>query len=345
MMHGKIPVNVVTKFCLSNPDVIAVLNSEPRGSRPVCISDSNMVNFVHLAPEIARSFIKCVIKTRLSDIQKIPELPEYARPDRLFVSDERLLDAVLKLPKSMRPQIVIIAETGDMKDGVVLSRIVPLVQKWKELSIIGISVNFACLSGILPDESCIRKLAAVAEEVCRVRKLESPFLSIGGTVSCELAASGVIDGLIQEIRMGEGIFFGYDSSGGKPIPDMHHDVIELAGEILEVSEKDFSIQKGHQAGFTAIGEHGGAGSSAPCTGVRKRAVLDFGVLAANANDLVPFDTSLLFAGQTFDFTVTDITDSSVPYVAGDFIRFNTNYSSASFSMMNRYIQCTVSEEE
>lgn len=343
MLRGKIPLNVVTKFCLSNPDIIRVLSAGNEGR--LVVSDSNMENFSRLEPALARQLVKCVIKTRLSDIQKIPRLPDYARPDRLYVSDDRMFAALAELPADMCPQIVLIAETGDMKDGIALRQLPLLAEKWGQLDIIGVSANFACLSGILPDEAAVRELAAAAGAVRAVRNLDRPFLSVGGTVACPLAASGVLDGLVQEIRMGEGIFFGYDSSGGRALPGLHRDVIELAGEILELAEKDFSIQQGRCTGFTATGGEAGSRQQAPRAGRRLRAVLDFGILAARTENLVPLDRDVLFAGQTFDFTVVDVTGSAASYEAGAFMRFVTDYSSASFCMMNRYICCTVSEED
>ena len=46
MLRGKIPLNVVTKFCLSNPDIIRVLSAGNEGR--LVVSDSNMENFSRL---------------------------------------------------------------------------------------------------------------------------------------------------------------------------------------------------------------------------------------------------------------------------------------------------------
>lgn len=332
-------LNVVTKFSLSNPDIIKYLSEEGCTT----ISDSNMCNFQNLDPQIAAKLTKCVIKTRISDIKKIPDLPSYARPDRLFVSDIALLKEIEKLPEDLQPQVVLITETGDMKDGFFPKEICDICHTMPKINIIGISVNFACLSGILPDFDTIKMLAELASNVQKIRNLEKPFLSIGGTVVHSVAQNGQLKNLIQEIRSGEGIFFGFDSSGGKILEGFCQKTIILRGEIMEVSDKDFALQQGHSAGFSATG-HSGKNPALVETGVRKRAVLDFGILAASQEDLVPVDSSIILAGQTFDFTVVDVTDSSINYVPGNGIDFITNYASASFSMMNRYIPCVLVEE-
>lgn len=337
-------LNVVSKFCLSNSDIINFLFNDSDFPCRI-ISDSNMSNFSLLNKELAQSLTKCVIKTRISDIKKIPSLPEYVRPDRVFISDMELLKEIEKLPSEMQPEIVLITETGDMKDGFMPAQIMEICNCFENLKIIGISVNFACLSGILPDVETVKKLAELAGKVQEVRKLETPFLSVGGTVIQSIAQNGELKGLIQEIRSGEGIFFGYDSSSGHCLDKFSQETIILSGEILEVSEKDFSIRNGRKIGFSATGAHSSESETNKYeVGVRKRAVLDFGVLAANQKDLIPKDSAIQIVGQTFDFTVVDITDSKQDYSPGGGIDFITNYASASFTMMNRYISCVLAEE-
>lgn len=338
-------LNVVSKFCLSNPKIIDFLSSI-KDCPCTTISDSNMCNFALLNEDTARKLTKCVIKTRISDIQKIPSLPPYARPDRIFVSDMLLLKEIEKLPENLQPEVVLIAETGDMKDGFLLPDIYEICKIMPKIRIIGVSVNFSCLSGILPDLDTIKTLADLALKIQKLRHLEKPFLSVGGTVVHSIAEKGALKGLVQEIRSGEGIFFGYDSSGGQKLDGFCQKTIVLSGEILEVAEKDFSIQAGHKAGFSATGNSAPADEGQNLTekGSRIRAVLDFGILGAVQKDLKPVDANIIFAGQTFDFTVADVTDSPHVYKAGERIDFITNYGSASFAMMNRYIPCILAEE-
>lgn len=336
-------LNVVSKFCLSNPKIIEFLaNLSENPCRT--ISDSNMENFLKLDEKFASKITKCVIKTRLSDIKKIPSIPSYARPDRVFVSDEELLKEIEKLPLEMQPEVVLITETGDLKDGFMPDEILRICENMSKIKIIGVSVNFACLSGILPDVTTVKMLEDLACKVQQIRGLEKPFLSVGGTVVHTIAENGELRGLIQEIRSGEGIFFGNDSSGGQTLKGFNQKTIILRGEILEVSEKDFDLRSGHVAGFSATGHGKPEGRTCIEKGIRKRAVLDFGILGAAESDLVPVDSKIVPAGQTFDFTVVDVTDSSIKYTVGEGIDFVTNYGSASFAMMNRYIPCVLVEE-
>ena len=87
--HG-IELCVVTKFCCSEPEVVNLLYD--LGIKR--IADSNQENFERLSINTAGNLIKNVIKTRLSDILLIPSLAPHSRPQRVFVSDETLLDAL-----------------------------------------------------------------------------------------------------------------------------------------------------------------------------------------------------------------------------------------------------------
>ena len=339
-----VQLNLVTKFCLCNPELIHFFCTS-EDLHPAAISDSNMEDFARLSPEDARRLAKCVIKTRVSDIENIPSLPDFARPDRLWVSDEEQLQAVARLPQEVRPELVLIAETGDLKDGILLEDIPRIAEKWHSLPIIGVSVNFSCLSGILPDIETVKKLSSLAAFIQHLRGLPRPFLSVGGTVVYGLLSSGALKGLVQEVRCGEGIFFGYDSSGGQPLPGFERDTIILEGEVVELAEKDSAIQQGRTAGFSAVGSAADSAEGDAFRGVRRRAVLDFGVLVARAEDLRPLDAGVSLRGQTFDFTVADVTNCRKLYETGGTVAFATNYASASFALMNRYVRRRIEEED
>jgi predicted amino acid racemase len=318
-------LTVVSKFCLSNPAIITRLyEAAPNGV--FSIADSNMANFASL-PATLRC-VKSVIKTRLSDIRALPDLPAYARPQRLFVSDEVLLEAIAALPAGMRPEAVFIAEAGDLRDGFYPAEIPAIAARYPEVSFGGVSVNFGCLSGKMPDAGSVRALRECAEAVVRARGAgEEAALSVGGTVVYPLLAAGALAGLVTEIRMGEGIFFGYDSSSGAALEGFRRNAFTLYGEIVEVREK--FIAPVENAGHTAFG-----GEAAPrVRGKRRCAVLDFGLLGASMRDITPLDAALTLAGQTFDFTVVDITESAESYRTGGYIPFTAQYAASSQAML------------
>ncbi len=330
-------LNVVTKFCISEIQYIDLLVK----NGVTTISDSNMQNFAALPHSVREKLQCCVIKTRLSDIEQYAQsstLPE-KHPVRFYLSDEECLKKIRKIPENSRPKIVLIMECGDYKDGLYQSDIKRLVEEYSDLPIIGVSANFACLSGKMPDIQSLRMLSETAMFIQQVKKLAVPFVSVGGTVMHDMLVSGEIaackDVFVSEIRCGEGIFFGYNSSKGAPVNGLNRDVFSFAAEIIEVQEKIIPEQKND--GLNALGAH----SASRPSGARRCAVLDFGVLGAPQVEIFPKDADILIIGQTFDFTVIDITDSKIRYNTGDFVSFSVNYASASFLCMNRFITKTV----
>jgi predicted amino acid racemase len=322
-----VSLTVVTKFSTSYPGLVKLLCENSVDS----IADTNAVNFAHPdlvpPPRCKRS----LIKTTLKYILAIPGLAPARRVDRIFVSDETLLAAVEALPWDMRPETVLVAESGDLRDGFYMSDIPAIAAHYGNARVTGVAANFACLSGRMPDVAIVRELAdcAAALPACRNGL---PTVSVGGTVVYKLLESGGLGGAVTELRMGEGIFFGYDSSSALPLEGFDHDAFTLYGEIVEIREKMIAPVK--NAGHTAFG-----GEAAPRKSGRRRcAVLDFGLLGASMYDLKPLDGGVETAGQTYDFTIVDITESRESYRTGGFIPFRAMYAAGARAFLNPYIE-------
>jgi ornithine racemase len=324
-------LTAVTKFCSSDPAIVRALHEG--GIRS--IADSNMSDFSEAA-EALRGLKpglmkKNLIKTRLSDIKAIPSLPPASRPDRVFVSDPELLAALRDVAAEDRPEIVLIVEIGDLKEGLYPEELARTAREFADLPISGVSANFACLSGRMPDMESLMILQALAKDLMAINGLERPFASVGGTVVHDFLEKGLLAGLAAEIRIGEGIFFGRDSSGGRALPGLEDSAFTLRGEILEMKEK--RVAAAEHSGHNALGK----ASPAAKAGLRRRAILDFGVLAAESSDLFALDPGVEIAGQTYDFTVADLTDSTRTYHAGGYVDFKVHYAGASRAFLNKHL--------
>lgn len=332
-----IELNLVTKFCCSHKEVLEpIVNSGMIKN----ISDSNAANFFRLPLKVVSSVKRNLIKTRLSDIEAFPSQDSRFRPTRFFVSDFPLLDAIQKISDTEKPEVILILEAGDLKEGFALETIPEVVKKYSDLNVVGVSANFACLSGQLPTKEIIQKLRETAVFVGKSYG-KMPYLSVGGTVVFDLLRKGFLKGLVQEIRMGEGVFFAYDSSSGKTIPEFICNNFVLLGEILENRCKNIFDNKDTE-GFTALGHK--QATEVP-QGLRKRCVLDFGILVAPLDTLCCKDATVIPVGQTFDFSVMDVTDSIEDYKVGDFIPFYVNYGGASQAMINPFVDFEVISAE
>ncbi|MDR3356229.1 MAG: hypothetical protein LBO04_03475 [Spirochaetaceae bacterium] len=321
-----VSLTVVTKFFTSDPSVVRLL----RENGVTSIADTNPSNFERPGLVPPEACGRSLIKTTLEYIRRIPGIAPACRAQRLFVSDEVLLDAVEALGENLRPQTVLVAEAGDLRDGFYVEDIPAVAERHRAAGICGLSANFGCLSGKMPDAATVRELAACAAALPPGGNA-APTVSVGGTVAYPLLKSGALSGAVTELRMGEGIFFGYDSSSGLPLEGFGRDAFTLYGEIVEIREKQIAPVK--DAGHTATG-----GEAAPRkTGRRLCAVLDFGLLGASMYDIAPLEPGVELAGQTYDFTIADITESRVPHRTGGLIPFRAIYASAARAFLNPYI--------
>jgi predicted amino acid racemase len=55
-------------------------------------------------------------------------------------------------------------------------------------------------------------------------------------------------------------------------------------------------------------------------------------------DLEPLDQGIITAGQTYDFTIADITGSRERYRTGGYIPFRAMYSAAARAFINPYVK-------
>ena len=155
-----ISLALVSKFSLSyQPLVLPLLKT----AQITTVCDSNCSNF-GLFPasnsiENEKKITKTLIKTTAGAIKSLPDLPPDARPDRVFVSHTALLDAIRQLPHNIMPQVVLIAENGDLKEGFDQNQICAVAENYADLDIIGVSSNFSCLTGGLPQIEDVEKLA------------------------------------------------------------------------------------------------------------------------------------------------------------------------------------------
>ena len=331
----EIKLCVVTKCCCSEEEIINLIHSSGINE----IADSNQENFKRLPVDLACNLRKSVIKTRLTDIELLSSLPPSARPQRVFISDEIMLEVLIGISPDICPDIMLIAEVGDFRDGFYPQQLSSICKRYHNLPIIGIAANYACLSGKMPCMEDANLLSQLASEII-TRDGELPLVSLGGTVAYPLFDDARFldderhrDNICAwELRMGEGIFLGRNPATDINLPGFKQDAFTFFGEILEIREKEYS-ESGNK-GYNALGEK----DLAFKTGKRLNMVLDFGVLAAPAKSLCPLDNLTEIVGQTYDFTILDITKSGREYTVGQYIGFTPLYGTISHAMLNKYVK-------
>jgi len=323
---------VVIKLCLSRLDIVEPLIEA--GAR--LLADTNLENFARLGklgnrenrgerPE------RLLLRSSLTQIQKGLDFCDY-----VFLSETALVEALGQSKRGREVGVYVSVEAGDMRDGVTAEELPGFVAKaasgGQAPRIVGFAANYGCLSGFVPVLEDLARLRELCDRAARRAGLVDYGLSMGGTTIFDMIADGSLDGIADQVRIGEAIFFGYNMSLGKRIPGLHSDALVLTGEAIEVKEKLVSPREAE--GLNAFGEK--AKPQAP--GYRKRVILNFGELAAPIKGLEALAPGAFFVGATHDYAVLDVTDCANPPRPGDAVHFRTNYNSAAQAMLSPYVE-------
>ncbi|MBR3059634.1 MAG: alanine/ornithine racemase family PLP-dependent enzyme [Oscillospiraceae bacterium] len=243
-----------------------------------------------------------------------------------------LSDAALSLGRLH--EVILMIDVGDLREGVapedapeLLRRALPL----KGVRVAGIGTNMGCYGGILPTEKNLTLLCQVAGELERVAGEPLDIISGGGTSSLMLTAAGQLPSGVNQIRVGEGILLGTDSTFSRSIPWLNQDTFILRAEIVELKRKP----------TVPIGERGAAVfSDAPAfedQGIRRRAIVALGQQDVPPSGVIPVDPAIRVLGASSDHMILDIEDSEESYALGDMVDLRLNYQGLLMACSSAYI--------
>lgn len=311
----------------------------------VCQSDNQIIlNLINLG---ARSIADCYLNNLLA-FEEYQYLKKYIlrlspssitnnlnKIDYIFLSDLKIAKMVNNLNLSYKPNIIVTLELGDMREGVNYDEIIDFIKELKKMdniTIAGIGSNLGCLAGRLADEIIVEKIIEITKQIKNRASIEPQIISLGGTVIYEEWINGMFDGIINQIRMGEAFFFGYNMSKQVPINELSKDTFSFFGEILEIRKKKVSFNE--KIGYNAFGKKTRISDNS----VRKQAVLDFGDLAAPLGGLTSIDNNINVIGATHDYTVIDLSETERNYYVGDKVEFKINYNSCAHAFLSPYVK-------
>lgn len=243
-----------------------------------------------------------------------------------------LSDAALALGKTH--EVILMIDVGDLREGVFPEDAAELLRgalPLKGIRVVGIGTNMGCYGGILPTESNLTLLCEVAGELEHIAGEPLEIISGGGTSSLMLTAEGRMPKRVNQIRVGEGILLGTDSTFARSIPWLNQDTFILRAEIVELKRKP----------TVPIGERGApAFADAPIfedQGVRRRAIVALGQQDVPPSSVIPCDPAIRVLGASSDHMILDIEDSERNYSLGDMVDFHLNYQGMLMACSSAYI--------
>jgi ornithine racemase len=253
----------------------------------------------------------------------------------VFASELELIKRISELPTAEPQKVLIPLEIGDLREGIMPSKIISFVKKvlkHKGVKIAGLTVNFGCMRGLLPDEQKIDKLLNIYNKIQEELDIKLDILSVGGSVIYYMLRDGKLPPEVNQVRIGEAIFFGREPGEDMNIEGMYQDTFVFSAEIMEIKDKDTDI--GGNFGYNAFGER----IEPEGHGIRKRALLNFGELITTIDGLTPIDEGIELIGCTHDHSIIDITESNQDWQVGDMVDFYANYNATSHLMLSDRVE-------
>ena len=321
---------IVTKMLCGNE--IYIREIIDLGIQEICDARiSNLRIVKELNPDIQTVYIKPPARRAIKDVVT------YA--DASFNTELETIKLLSKeaVKQNKQHKIIIMIELGDLREGVMGRELVDFYGQIFELpniKVTGIGSNLNCLHGVMPSQDKLIQLSLYKQLIEAKFDRDIPWVTGGTSVVIPLIYNHQLPAGINHFRVGETLYFGADLVNGATIEGMHHDVIKLYAEIIEITEKPKipigSLEANPSGEIYEVKEEDYGKTS-------HRAILDLGLLDISTDYLIPEDKDFEFVGASSDMLVIDIDDNDHGYKVGDLVPFDLKYMGALSLLNSSYI--------
>lgn len=296
---------------------------------------SNLAKIKELSPEVQTVYIKPVSKRNIAKMVKYADVSLNSELNSIrWISEE-----AVKQGKTHK--IIIMVETGDLREGVMGDHLVDFYAQVFDLpniEIIGLGTNLNCLNGVMPSTDKLIQLSLYKQIIELTFNKKIPWVSAGTSVTIPLMLHQQLPKGVNHFRVGETLYFGVDLFEEKVIEGMHGNVFELYAEIIEMQEKPLLptgvLAANPQGEVMEIDEDLYGKSS-------YRAILDIGLLDIDPKYLIAEDGEFEIIGASSDMLVLNLGTNPKGYQVGDTIKFGLKYMGALGVLNSSYIDKVV----
>ncbi|MDU4960731.1 MAG: alanine/ornithine racemase family PLP-dependent enzyme [Sporomusaceae bacterium] len=295
------------------------------------LADSRLENIIEMRDNGVHLPITLLRIPTLSDVHSVIRYTDASVNSELSVI-QALADAARN--RGRVHQVILMIDVGDRREGVLAEnalRAAAAVAAIPGVHLSGIGTNMGCFGGVLP--SCdnlglLVRLTRLIEDRLD-RKLD--VVSGGGTSSLQLLEQGLLPAGINQLRIGEAIFLGTDTTHQRAVPGLQQDAFCLQAEIIELKDKP-SLPEG-EIGRDAFG-------NIPRfidRGNRRRAIVALGRQDVNIEEIKPLLAGIAVLGASSDHLILDVSDCERDIRVGDGIGFTLTYAGLLSACQSRYI--------
>ena len=236
--------------------------------------------------------------------------------------------------------VVLMLDVGDRREGVVgvdrlLRQALMVENELNNLHLAGIGSSFACVSGVLPDQDNLGKLADAAKLIESEIGRKLDIVSGGSSITLTMLANDVpLPPEINHLRIGGSIAnpMAIKKNRGVVIPGMREDTFTLTAEVVEVETKP-SVAQGSGKNWA------GQIIEREDRGTRIRALIALGSQdIGDCKQMVPMDTGIEVIAGSSDHTVLDVTSGDNAFEPGDTIDFSLYYMGLLYCFSTRNVR-------
>ncbi|WP_339926207.1 alanine/ornithine racemase family PLP-dependent enzyme [uncultured Cyclobacterium sp.] len=293
---------------------------------------SNLAKVKEINPDVQTVYIKPPSKRNIGDVVKYADVSLNSELNTIrWISDEAV-------KQNRRHKIIIMVETGDLREGVMGDHLLDFYAKVFELpniEVIGLGTNLNCLNGVLPSADKLIQLSLYKQIIELKFNKKIPWVSAGTSVTIPLMLRKQLPKGVNHFRIGETLYFGVDLVEEKTIEGMHSNVFELFAEIIEMQEKPLlptgTLAANPQGEVMEIDTSLYGQSS-------YRAILDLGLLDVDPKYLIPDDGAFEILGASSDMIIINLGENPQNYKVGDLIKFQLKYMGALAILNSSYIE-------
>lgn len=293
---------------------------------------SNLKAIKGINPEIQTVYIKPPAKR---SIKSIIQYADVSLNTELYTM-KLLSDEAVRQNK--KHKVMIMVETGDLREGVMGNRLVEFyaqVFNLPNLEIIGLGTNLNCLHGVMPSQDKLIQLSLYKQIIELKFNKKIPWVSGGTSVTIALVLNKQIPQGVNHFRVGETLYFGVNLFEETTIPGMKPDVFELFTEIIEITEKPKvpigELASNPQGEVLEIDESLYGKTS-------YRAIIDIGMLDVDPKYLISDHYEFDIVGASSDMLIIDLGENEKGYKVGDLLTFKLKYMGALQILNSNYIE-------
>ena len=293
---------------------------------------SNLKRIKEINPDVQTVYIKPPAK------RSIPEVVTYAdvSMNTEYYTMKLISEEAGRQGKVHK--VIIMIETGDLREGIMGENLVHFYEKVFELpnlEIIGLGTNLNCLHGVMPSKDKLIQLSLYKQIIELKFNVKIPWVSGGTSVTIPLILTHQLPAGVNHFRIGETLYFGANLFEENTIEGMHDDVFKLSAEIIEITEKPMVphgiMAANPQGEVTEIDEKLYGKTSC-------RAIIDVGLLDIDPKYLIVDEHDFEIVGASSDMLVLNLGQNKKNYKVGDLMDFKLKYMGALAVLNSDYIE-------